>query len=90
MECRGVLSIFQRSETSRKASYTQYLGDGDSKAFLTIKEAKVYGDTEVEKLECVGYVQKRMGTRLRIILKTSKGIKLSDGKNILGRGRQTL
>ncbi|GFW19227.1 uncharacterized protein TNCV_255541 [Trichonephila clavipes] len=49
MECRGVLSIFQRSETSRKACYTQYLGDGDSKGFLTIKEEKVYGDTEVEK-----------------------------------------
>ncbi|GFV02293.1 uncharacterized protein TNCV_528641 [Trichonephila clavipes] len=90
MECRGVLSIFQRSETSRKACYTQYLGDGDSKGFLTIKEAKVYGDTEVEKLECVGHVQKRMGTRLRNILKMSKGNKLSDGKNISGRGRLTL
>ncbi|GFW31260.1 uncharacterized protein TNCV_2578411 [Trichonephila clavipes] len=90
MECRGVLSIFQQSETSRKACYTQYLGDGDSKGFLTIKEAKVYGDTEVEKLECVGHVQKRMGTRLRNILKMSKGIKLSDGKNISGRGRLTL
>ncbi|GFT92683.1 uncharacterized protein TNCV_2345771 [Trichonephila clavipes] len=54
------------------------------------KEAKVYGDTEVEKLECVGHVQKRMGTRLRNILKMSKGIKLSDGKNISGRGRLTL
>ncbi|GFU19818.1 uncharacterized protein TNCV_4283521 [Trichonephila clavipes] len=53
------------------------------------KEAKVYGDTEVEKLECVGHVQKRMGTRLRNILKMSKGIKLSDGKNISGRGRLT-
>ncbi|GFU31524.1 uncharacterized protein TNCV_3539331 [Trichonephila clavipes] len=90
MECRGVLSIFQRSETSRKACYTQYLGDGDSKGFLTIKEAKLYGDTQVEKLECVGHVQKRMGTRLRNILKMSKGIKLSDGKNISGRGRLML
>ncbi|GFV01001.1 uncharacterized protein TNCV_3336371 [Trichonephila clavipes] len=54
------------------------------------KEAKVYGDTEVEKLECVGHVQKCMGTRLRNILKMSKGIKLSDGKNISGRGRLTL
>ncbi|GFU29682.1 uncharacterized protein TNCV_2408941 [Trichonephila clavipes] len=53
------------------------------------KEAKVYGDTEVEKLECVGHVQKRMGTSLRNILKMSKGIKLSDGKNISGRGRLT-
>ncbi|GFW19159.1 uncharacterized protein TNCV_254861 [Trichonephila clavipes] len=63
-ECRRVLSIFQRSETSRKASYTQYLGDGDSKGFLTIKEAKVYGNTEVEKLECVGHVQKPSVVRL--------------------------
>ncbi|GFT64253.1 uncharacterized protein TNCV_5134211 [Trichonephila clavipes] len=53
------------------------------------KEAKVYGNTENEKLECVGHVQKRMGTRLRNILKTSKGIKLSDGENISGRGRLT-
>ncbi|GFT04162.1 uncharacterized protein TNCV_3154161 [Trichonephila clavipes] len=45
---------------------------------------------EVEKLECVGHVQKRMGTWLRNILKMSKGIKLSDGKNISGRGRLTL
>ncbi|GFV31134.1 uncharacterized protein TNCV_4314591 [Trichonephila clavipes] len=45
---------------------------------------------EVEKLECVGHVQKRMGTRLRNILKMSKGIKLSDGKNISERGRLTL
>ncbi|GFX73675.1 uncharacterized protein TNCV_4289911 [Trichonephila clavipes] len=54
------------------------------------KEAKVYGDTEVEKLECVGHVQKRMGTRLRNILKMSKDIKLSDGKNISERERLTL
>ncbi|GFV30110.1 uncharacterized protein TNCV_4827261 [Trichonephila clavipes] len=53
-------------------------------------KSKVYGDTEVKKLECVGHVQKRMGTRLRNILKMSKGIKLSDGKNISGRGRLTL
>ncbi|GFX87126.1 uncharacterized protein TNCV_2151791 [Trichonephila clavipes] len=87
---QNIVLHVRRSETSRKACYTQYLGDGDSKGFLTIKEAKVYGDTEVEKLECVGHVQKRMGTRLRNILKMSKGIKLSDGENISGRGRLTL
>ncbi|GFY14189.1 uncharacterized protein TNCV_3613781 [Trichonephila clavipes] len=54
------------------------------------KEAKVYRNTKVEKLECDGHVQKRMGVRLRNILKTSKGIKPSDGKNISGRGRLTL
>ncbi|GFW85662.1 uncharacterized protein TNCV_853121 [Trichonephila clavipes] len=88
--CTTSVENGKRSETSRKACYTQYLGDGDSKGFLTTKEAKVYGNTEVEKLECVGHVQKRIGTRLRNILKTSKGIKLLDGKNISGRGRLTL
>ncbi|GFV31230.1 hypothetical protein TNCV_3379981 [Trichonephila clavipes] len=64
----GVLSIFQRSETSRKACYTQYLGDGDSKGFLTIKEAKVYGDTEVEKIRmCWPCAKAYVGTRLRNI-----------------------
>ncbi|GFX45782.1 uncharacterized protein TNCV_934211 [Trichonephila clavipes] len=87
---QNIVLHVRRSETSQKACYTQYLGDGDSKGFLTIKEAKVHGDTEVEKLECVGHVQKRMGTRLRNILKMSKGIKLSDGENISGRGRLTL
>ncbi|GFS72217.1 uncharacterized protein TNCV_2442561 [Trichonephila clavipes] len=87
---QNIVLHVRRSETSRKACYTQYLGDGDSKGFLTMKEAKVYGDTEVEQLECVGHVQKRMGTRLRNILKMSKGIKLSDGENISGRGRLTL
>ncbi|GFV17383.1 uncharacterized protein TNCV_3078221 [Trichonephila clavipes] len=87
---QNIVLHVRRSETSRKACYTQYLGDGDSKGFLTIKETKVYGDTEVEKLECVGHVQKRMGTRLRNILKMSKGIKLSHGKIISGRGRLTL
>ncbi|GFX92893.1 uncharacterized protein TNCV_4015021 [Trichonephila clavipes] len=87
---QNIVLHVRRSETSRKACYTQYLGYEDSKGFLAIKEAKVYGDTEVEKLECVGHVQKRMGTRLRNILKMSKGIKLSDGENISGRGRLTL
>lgn len=43
----------------------------------------------VEKLECVGHVQKRMGSRLRK-LKTQFGKRqLSDDKTIGGRGRLT-
>ncbi|GFX90825.1 uncharacterized protein TNCV_3166561 [Trichonephila clavipes] len=62
MEVAGALSIFQRSNVR----YTKYLGDGDSKAFTSIVQNKVYGDhCSVEKLECIGHVMKRMGTRLR-------------------------
>ncbi|GFY16751.1 uncharacterized protein TNCV_2788731 [Trichonephila clavipes] len=66
MEVAGALSIFQRSQSLYNVRYTKYLGDGDSKAFTSIVENKVYGDyCSVEKLECIGHVMKRMGTRLR-------------------------
>ena len=44
--------IFQRSEATYKLQYTQYFGDGDSKACIEGKG--VYGDkVEVVKKECV-------------------------------------
>ncbi|GFT49063.1 uncharacterized protein TNCV_4178611 [Trichonephila clavipes] len=45
-----------------KRNFEGYSGDGDSKAFTSIVENKVYGDhCSVEKLECIGHVMKRMG-----------------------------
>ncbi|GFU23181.1 uncharacterized protein TNCV_3516141 [Trichonephila clavipes] len=50
MEVAGSLSIFQRSQSLYNVRYTKYLGDGDSKAFTSIVENKVYGDhCSVEK-----------------------------------------
>ncbi|GFW86216.1 uncharacterized protein TNCV_4779281 [Trichonephila clavipes] len=70
--------------------YTKYLGDGDSKAFTSIVENKVYGDhCSVEKLECIGHVMKRMGTRLRRLKTKMRGQKFSDGKPLCGRNRLT-
>jgi hypothetical protein len=43
----------------------------------------------VEKEECIGHVQKRMGTRLRNLLKKKQGCKLRDGKGLGGAGRLT-
>lgn len=43
----------------------------------------------MEKIECVGHVQKRMGTRLRKLKTSMAGAKLADGKGIGGRGRLT-
>ena len=90
MEAKGVLNIFNRSQELYNVRYVQYLGDGDSKAFLKVIEAKPYGNSvNVEKLECLGHVQKRMGTRLRKLRKDLKGKKLSDNKPLSGRGRLT-
>ena len=49
-----------------------------------------YGDDYVvTKEECVGHVQKRLGTALRKYKADKKGKKLSDGKGVGGRGRLT-
>ncbi|GFY04785.1 uncharacterized protein TNCV_420391 [Trichonephila clavipes] len=64
--------------------------DGDSKAFTSIVENKVYGDhCSVKKLECIGHVMKRMGTSLRRLKTKMRGQKLSDGKPLCGRNRLT-
>ena len=65
------------------------LGDGDSKAHNELLQRRVYGDKQVTKLECVGHIQKRMGSRLRAVKKQMGNTELSDGKTIGGRGRLT-
>ncbi|GFV24264.1 uncharacterized protein TNCV_3445171 [Trichonephila clavipes] len=58
------------------------------KTFSSITASNPYGeDITVSKIECVGHVQKRMGTRLRKLKQMSS--KLSDGKSIGGKGRLT-
>ena len=89
MEPEGVKRIYSRSEDSRNLQYTGYIGDEDSKSFSSIKASNPYANKDVLKNECVGHVQKRMGTALRK-LKAQKGKqKLKDGKTIGGMGRLT-
>ncbi|GFT88794.1 uncharacterized protein TNCV_906311 [Trichonephila clavipes] len=65
-------------------------GDGDTKTFNALSENKPYGDDYlIQKIECVGHVQKRMGTRLRKLILVYSKKKLSDGKSIGGKGRLT-
>ncbi|GFU38406.1 uncharacterized protein TNCV_2433761 [Trichonephila clavipes] len=83
MESEGALRIFSRSLPNYNVRYVQYLGDGDSKGFLRVQESNIYGDEfPVEKLECIGHVQKRMGARLRALKNNLKSTKLSDNKPI--------
>ena len=47
-----------------------------------------YGpDVIIRQIECVGHVQKSMGTQLRKLKKEMAGMKLSDGKPIGGKNR---
>ena len=90
MEGEAAVTLWSRSVDKNKLQYIQYIGDGDSKGFSNVTAAQPYGPTvEITKEECVGHVQKRMGTRLRQLKKDMKGQKLEDGKPLIGRGRMT-
>lgn len=78
---QGVTQIFERSETNYGIRYKYYLGDGDCKGFDTVNQLKPYGpDFEIEKMECVGHVQKRMGKRLRTFKQRNSKKVLADEK----------
>ncbi|GFX69914.1 uncharacterized protein TNCV_2078941 [Trichonephila clavipes] len=90
MEVEGILRIFNRSEKLHNLKYSNYIEDGDTKTFNALSEKKPYGDDHlIQKIECVGHVQKRMGTRLRKFKLVHSKKKLSDGKTIGGKGRLT-
>ena len=90
MESKGAIELFNRSVQKYNLCYKWYVGDGDSSSFSEVANARPYGDTVViEKRECIGHVQKRMGTRCRNLRQTLKGTILSDGKKISGKGRLT-
>lgn len=90
MEVEGVTKMFQRSEANYGVRYKHYLGDGDCKGYDTVCAQQVYGpDFKIEKMECVGHVQKRMGSRLRNYKKKNGNKILSDGKKVGGAGRLT-
>ena len=90
METAGALIIFKCSQDLNHLQCTFYLGDGDSSAFSTVKQAFPYGqDIEFRKLECVGHIQKRFGTHLHKLLQDHKGEILADDKKLSGKGRLT-
>ncbi|GFV66129.1 uncharacterized protein TNCV_5073311 [Trichonephila clavipes] len=90
MEVDGMLRIFNRLEKLPKLKYSNYIGDGDTKTFNALSEIKPYGnDHLIQKIECVGHMQKIMGTRLRKLKIVYDKNKLSDGKTIGRKGRLT-
>jgi hypothetical protein len=90
MEVEGVKKMFERSKVNYDVRYKYYLGDGDCKGYDTVCALQPYGpDFKIEKKECVGHVQKRMGKRLRDFKKKNSHKILADGKTIGGKGRLT-
>ena len=74
MEVDAVIEIFRHLLENLGVRFLYYVGDGDSKTYTGIIEAAPYGETEVTKKECVGRVQKRIGTRLRACKKNMDSV----------------
>ena len=79
MEPEGARRIWSRSIKTHKLRYNEFYGDGDSKGYEAVKNT--YEGLQVQKLECVGHVQKRVGTRLRALKRRCK--------ELGGRGKLT-
>lgn len=86
MEAEGAVVLWGRSIKHHNPRCKWMVSDGDSKAFNSVEH--IYGEINVEKLDCVGHVQKRMGKHLLNLKARTKG-KLADGQPIGGRGRLT-
>ena len=69
----GAMALFHRSENNRNLIYGTYIGDGDSKAYSSVKNSMPYGPLVfINKEECPAHITKRMGTGLRKIVKNYK------------------
>ena len=89
IESAGAIKNFNRSVRINNLRYLEYLGDGDTSSFRDVNNSKPYPGHEIEKLECIGHIQKRVGSRLRNLRVKWSGKKLSDGKRLTGRHRLT-
>ena len=89
MEAAGTCDIFNRSVKLYNLRYTGFVGDRDTTTYKKVCEQMPYGDKRVEKMECVGHVQKRVGTRLGKLKQTTKAGDVADDKGLGGKGRLT-
>ena len=79
MEAVGAVKFLEKSVADLQLRFTTYIGDGDSKAYPAIIASNPYGtEKPVNKGECFGRVQKRVGGRLRKLEKK----KLGGGKRL--------
>nr|CAD7409740.1 unnamed protein product [Timema cristinae] len=68
MEVAGALNLFHRSLELYNVKYTDYLSDDDSNAYKAVSDLQsCVADVIINKLKCIGHVQKGMGARLRTL-----------------------
>ena len=87
MESVGAIDIVSRSIEKNSLVYGEYIGDGDTASFKDVVQSQPYRAIGIipKKLECIGHVQKRLGTRLRKLRNEHKSKKPS----LSGKGKLT-
>ena len=89
MEPLGLVQLFKNS-LDYKLRYKHFVSDEDSSTLASLMKEKPYGeDCEIVKEDCIGHIQKRMGSALHRLVVEYKGKFLSDSKKISGTGRLT-
>ena len=71
-----------RIHEKRGLKYTTYIGGGDSSSYGMVAQVlkeKHYDQYIVVKEDCIGHIQKRMGSNLRKYKTEKKAKKLDDG-----------
>lgn len=84
MEAGRAVVLWNRPIEHHNIRYRWMISDGDSKAFSSVENE--YEGCTVEKQDCVGHVQNRMGKNL-LNLKGHTKENLCDGKTIGGKVR---
>ena len=64
LESAGAVTIFNRSIICNKLRYKTYIGDGDIQSYHEVVKSDPYPGLSIKRGECVGHVQKRLGSRL--------------------------
>lgn len=90
MEAEGAVRIWERSVATNKMRYVKFVGDGDSSAFRAVTALQPYGDTNVEKEECVNHISKRLGSRLRKLREETREETASGRKRTVIGGKNKL
>ena len=84
MEPVGLVQLFKCS-LNYKLRYKHFVSDGDSSTLASLVKDKPYGEEcEIVKEDCIGHIQKPMGSALHRLVVEYKGKFLSDSKMISG------
>ena len=87
MEKEAAIEMLLRSVKKRGLKYTTYTGDGDSSSYGRVAQVlkEKYSDQYVVvKEDCIGHIQKRMGSNLHKYKTGKKAQKLDDGQTVGG------